>query len=180
MEAHGPWQIRARIAVYRDPWIEVLRDDVLRPDGQPGTHAVVRMKPGVCVLPIDAEGRVYLTEEFHYAVGRVGLEGVSGGIEPGESPLDTARRELAEELGLEAQAWTDWGLVDPFTTIVDSPTRLFLARDLTFVPPRPEGTERIRRVCFPLSAAVGQVLSSQITHGPTCLLVLRAHLLGQG
>ncbi len=169
---HGPWQIVRSSQVYRDPWLEVDRDEVIRPDGDPGTHCVVRMKPGVCVLARDDEGSVYLTEEFHYAVGRLSLEGVSGGIEAGEVPLATAQRELQEELGLAAVSWRALGTVDPFTSIVDSPTRLFLAEGLSFVADAPEGTERIRRVKLSLAQAVEMVVSGQITHAPTCVLLL--------
>lgn len=173
MKPHGPWQILHSTDVYRDPWIEVRRDDVIRPDGKQGTHAVVCMKPGVCVVALDDEGFVHLTGEFHYGIGRDSIEGASGGIEPGETALDTARRELEEELGLKAARWTELGTVDPFTTIVVSPTRLFLAEDLSQVPPQPEGTELIRRVRMSLAEAVQQVLDSRITHGPTCVLLLK-------
>jgi ADP-ribose pyrophosphatase len=172
---HGPWQIRASHQVYRDPWVEVQQDEVVRPDGRDGTHVVVRLKPGVSVLALDDEGSVYLTEEFHYAVGRYGLEAVSGGIEPGESALATAQRELREELGIEAEAWTELGVVDPFTSVVVSPTRLYLARRLRFVAAAPEGTEQIRRVQLPLAEAARMVAESRITHGPSCLLILRAY-----
>jgi pilus assembly protein CpaE len=70
MQEHGPWQIVQSQEVYRDPWTVVRKDDVIRPDGQPGTHTVVTIKPGVCVLALDDEQHVYLTEEFHYGVGR--------------------------------------------------------------------------------------------------------------
>ena len=91
---HGPWQIVESHEVYHDPWLNVRKDDVIRPDGQPGTHSVVNLKPGVCVLAIDDQNHAYLTEEFHYGIGRVTVEAVSGGIEPGEESLKTAKREL--------------------------------------------------------------------------------------
>lgn len=176
MKSHGPWKITASSEVYRDPWIDVRRDNVIRPDGQDGTHCVVHMKPGVCVVALDEGGFVYLTDEFHYGIGRDSIEGVSGGIEPGETALSTAQRELEEELGLKAERWTDLGSVDPFTTIVVSPTRLYLAEALSEVDCCPEGTELIRRVKMSLTEAVGQVIDSQITHAPTCTLLLKIGL----
>ena len=62
MRIHGPWQIVESHDIYRDPWISVRKDDVIRPDGQPGTHSVVVLKPGVTVLAMDDEGNAYLRE----------------------------------------------------------------------------------------------------------------------
>ncbi len=179
MRQHGPWQIRSSRQVYRDLWIEVRQDDVIRPDGADGTHCVVQMKPGVSVLAMDDDQNVYLTEEFHYAIGRLGLEAVSGGMEPGEEPLAAAQRELEEELGIRAAQWAPLGVVDPFTTIVASPTSLFLAERLTFVATALEGTEQIRRVRLGLAHAVEAVCTGIISHAPTCILILRTHLLMQ-
>ena len=177
MRAHGPWTIVESHPVYSDPWIDVRKDDVIRPDGKPGTYSVVAVRRGVTVIALDEDNVLHLTEEFHYAVGRVTLEGVSGGTEHGEEPLQTARRELAEELGIEAERWTDLGLVDPITSSVDSPTRLFLAQTLRHGPSAPEGTELIRCVKVPMKEAVAMVLDSRITHAATCVAILKAYVL---
>jgi ADP-ribose pyrophosphatase len=177
-QPHGPWQILARRSVYRDAWIEVDCDEVIRPDGAPGTHSIVRLLRGISVLPVDDAGMVYLTEEFHYGVGRETIEVVSGGIEAGEDALAAAKRELAEELGITAGEWLDLGVCDPLTTIVVSPTRLFLARQLNFGRTTLEGTEQIRCRAVALDEAVKMVLDSRITHGPSCVLILKArHVL---
>ena len=81
MHDRGPWKVIDSRVVYRDPWIAVQIDDVIRPDGKPGTHSIIHLKPGVCVIALDADGHVHLTEEFHYAVGRVTLEGPSNSLE---------------------------------------------------------------------------------------------------
>ena len=169
----GPWQVLRSSVPYRDPWVHVVLDEVVRPDSRPGTYTVVHVKPGVCVLALDDEQNFHLTEEYHYGVDRVTIEGVSGGCEPGEDPQQTAQRELREELGLQAQAWYDYGIVDPFTANVVSPTRLYLARELTACPQQLEGTELIRHVRIPVVDFVHQVLNSQVTHSPTAILALK-------
>ncbi len=176
MKPHGPWQIVESRDIYRDPWLHLRKDDVVRPDGRPGTYSVVYLKPGVCVLPLDSDGTVTLTEEFHYGVGRVTLEAVSGGVEPNEQPSATARRELQEELGILAKDWTDLGPLDPFTGSVVSPTQLFLARELKFVDRSLEGTETIRPAKMSLEDALRFVQSGRITHAPSCVLILKAWL----
>ena len=174
MKEHGPWRIKSTDNPYVDPFVQVRLDQVIRPDGDPGQHVVVHMKPGVCVLPLDGDGNVHLTWEFHYGIGRHSLEAVSGGIEPGEDPDETARRELQEELGLTAKTWNYLSTVDPFTTIVVSPTRLYLVEELTQVQRSLEGTEQIETVVLPLSEAIQKISLGDITHAPTCVALLMA------
>ncbi len=176
MQEHGPWTILRKQTVYQDAWVQVQLDDVIRPDTLPGTYTTVTLKAGVCVIAVDARQRVHLTKEFHYAVGRTTLEGVSGGVEEGESPEATAQRELAEELGLTAKRWTRLGQVDPFTAAIHSPVQLYLAQDLSQGSSQPEGTETIEHVILSLDEAVRMVLRSEITHGPTCVALLRIAL----
>lgn len=172
MKRHGPWTIRETKEIYRDPWVRLQRDEVIRPDGRAGTYAVVELKPGVCVIAIDDDNKVHLTEEFHYAVGRVTIEGVSGGIDDGEDATEAAQRELQEELGITASDLTQIGCVDPFTANVRSPTRLFLARRLSFGEHAQEGTEQIRRIVMSFPEALAAVQRGEITHSPTCVALL--------
>ena len=174
MREHGPWKVRSSREVHRDPWVSLTVDDVIRPDGRPGAFCVVDIMPGVCVLAVDDDGTAHLTEEFRYALGRPSLEGVSGGIESGEEPLAAARRELREELGIEAGRWTPLGMVDPITSMVRATVQLFLAEELTFGPPRRDETEQIRHVPMPLAEAVRAVSDGRITHAPTCVAILQA------
>lgn len=176
MIPHGPWTIKQSQDMYIDPFIKVRLDAVIRPDGNDGQHVVVTMKPGVCVLAMDADKNVFLTSEFHYGIGQYSLEAVSGGIEPGEDADLTAQRELQEEIGLVANHWEHITTVDPFTTIVVSPTRLYIASGLSAAPKDPEGTELIETVKMPLDEAIQKVNQGEITHAPTCVVLLHAKL----
>ena len=90
---------------------------------------------------VDGEGFAQLVRPFRYAIERESIEVVNGAIDEGEEPLDAARRELQEELGIEAGEMLDLGPLDADTSQVLSPSRLFLARELKFSEPNPEGTE---------------------------------------
>lgn len=182
MKKHGPWKIKTTQNVYHDPFVTLHVDQVVRPDGADGQHVVVGIKPGVCVIAVDEMRRVHLTREFHYAVGRQSIEGVSGGIEPGEDAAACAARELQEELGLVARDVRFMTTVDPFTSILLSPTQLFLATNLAPVPRSPEGTELIEPVVIPLADAVEMVFAGTITHAPTCvgLMMVERALRNQG
>src|SRR4051794_764070 len=110
MRVHGPWVIEATINKYQSEFVELREDQVKKPDGSSGTYATVTLKPGVAVLPISPEGDVYLTRQFRYALGRESVEVPSGTVEDGEEPLAAAKREIREELGIEAQQWSHMGI----------------------------------------------------------------------
>jgi len=169
----GPWSVEKTVQRYKSAWLEVFEDKVIRPDGEPGSFATVSLKPGVSVLALDEDEQVYLTSEYRYAIERESIEVVSGAVDEDETPAAAAQRELREELGIEASQWVDLGSVDPFTSMINSPASLLLARDLRFVEAKREGTEIIRVVKVKLNEAVRMVMESEITHGPSCVLILK-------
>lgn len=174
MKKLGPWKIRSTQIKYQNPWVSVREDKVIRPDGKNGIFGVVTMLPGISVLPIDNKNFVYLTSEFHYAIGKNSLEVISGGIDKKEKILAAAKRELLEETGIKAKKWKNLGVVNPFTTVIKSPATLFLAQDLSFSKARPEGTEKIKIIKVKFSEALKMVLSGKITHAPSGVLILKA------
>ena len=174
---HGPWTVRSSERLYADEFAEVWVDEVSRPGVEPSRRVTMRMKDGVAVLALDGEGFAHLVRTFRYAVGKQCVEVVQGGTEEGEEPLPAARRELKEELGIEAEEWTDLGLVDAITSQVYSPARVFLARGLTFGEPDTESTESLKPVKVKFDEAVRMVMDGEITQGISCVLILKASRL---
>jgi len=174
MKTNGPWKIRDSKEKYSNPWIHVREDQVIRPDGEDGIFGVVEMVPGVSVLPMDADGFVYLTKEFHYAIEQDSIETVSGAIDGNETPINAAKRELKEELGIEAEALVDLGTINPFTSVIKSPASMYLAKGLRFSNDDQEGTERISVIKVSFDDSVQMVMRCEITHGPSCVLILKA------
>ncbi len=173
----GPWVVTGSKTVYKNPWICVREDHVIQPDKKPGIFGVIEKKSGVSVIPIDAEGNIYLTEEYRYALGRRSIEAPSGGIDGAETPLVAAKRELKEEVGLTAKKWTDLGVINPFTSAIASPNFMYLAQQVSQGAASPEGTEQIRIIKMPLEKACRMVMESKITHGATCVAILKVQTL---
>lgn len=171
---HGPWTVLSTERLYTDEFIDVAVDAVVQPDGERGQYATVRMKPGVTVLPVDDDGRVRLVRQFRYALGAESLEAPAGGVDEGEDPLDAAKRELKEEMGITASDWTALGTVHLDTAIVHCPDHLFVARGLAFGEPDREGTESMETVTVTLAEAVASVVRGEIVQASSCVLILRA------
>ncbi|HEX8119334.1 MAG TPA: NUDIX hydrolase, partial [Pyrinomonadaceae bacterium] len=141
---HGPWTIDSSERVYADEFAEVWVDEVRQEGVEPSRRVTMRMREGVAVLAVDGEGFAHLVRTFRYAVGKESVEVVQGGMEKGEEFEAAARRELKEELGIEAEELTDLGLVDAVTSQVYAPARIFLARGLAFGESETEATESLR------------------------------------
>jgi ADP-ribose pyrophosphatase len=92
------------------PWtgrrIAVRIDEVERSDGHRTTREIVEHPGAVAILAWDG-ARVAMVRQWRHATGRVLLEIPAGTLEAGEEPLVTARRELAEEVGLAATDWEE-------------------------------------------------------------------------
>ena len=127
------------------------------------------------ITVIDEKGNVYLIKEFKYALEKKCIETVSGGIDEKEKPLEAAKRELREELGIIAEEIIDLGLMHPFTNVVHAPAYLFLAKKLQFTSHKQEVTEKIEMYKTTLVEAVTMVMESKIIHGPSCVLIMKAN-----
>jgi len=172
---NGPFRVESSNTVYSNPWIRVREDKVTRPDGKSGVFGIVEMKAGSTVLALDEQMNAYVIREYKYGIERETIELMSGGIDGNETALDAAKRELAEELRLKASEWIDLGVVDPFTTVVRSQNFMFLAMRLEPTTGMADEGEVLSFSKIPLEHAVEMVMRSEITHGASCVCILKAH-----
>lgn len=89
--------------------VSVRVDQVELPGGGRSTREVVKHPGAVAIVPITTSGNVLFVEQYRYAVNRTLLEIPAGTRETGESPLETARRELEEETGYRAASLVEIG-----------------------------------------------------------------------
>jgi 8-oxo-dGTP pyrophosphatase MutT (NUDIX family) len=112
------------------------------PDGNPFDRFVIRHPGAVAVIPLHDDGRVTLVRQYRAPLDTMVLEIPAGTCDREHEPLEaTARRELAEECGLEAETWEI--LLGTWNTpgISDQETWLYLATGLTPCATQPDGIE---------------------------------------
>jgi len=127
--------------VYRNHWMRVREDEILRSNGRPGIYGVVEKHDAAIILPID-NGRIWLVEQFRYTIQERALELPQGGWEMEiDAPEKLARGELKEETGLEAAEMTCLG--EPWISygFAKQKQYVFLATGLTQSAKKPDDEE---------------------------------------
>ncbi len=172
---NGNWTIKKTEKKFDNEFFKVFEDKVIRPNGEDGSYATIQFVAGVSVLPIDDEDFVYLTKQFRYVAGRKTLEVVAGGIED-ETPLAAAKREIKEELGITAKEFAEIGTIQLDNSIIKAQSTLFTARKLSFGKTDLDDSEEMETVKISFREAVEKVLNGEITHAPSCVLLMQAWL----
>jgi ADP-ribose pyrophosphatase len=149
--------------IYEGRAVKLRVDTVEMPGGRKTTREIVEHGDCVAIVPIDADGNVILVSQFRKSVEKELLEIPAGGIEPGEDPVTTVRRELREEIGYLPRKVDRLGGFYSTPGYCTEYLYLYLATDLVPSPLQAEDTENIRLVRMPVS----QVLSL-ITSGTIC------------
>jgi len=161
--------------VYRGKVFNVSSDLVREPNGITAQRDVVRHSGSVVILAVDEtdrEPRVLLERQYRYATQDYLWELPAGRIDPGESALAGAKRELMEETGYRAKKWKRALFFYASPGFLDETMALYLARELTAGAAQPEADEAIECRFVPLSQATKKVLSGQIRDGKTIAGVL--------
>jgi 8-oxo-dGDP phosphatase len=174
------WPVESSRDLYRGDWIMALRADaVRRPDGEAETfERWVFEHPGaVIVLAVDDQERVCCLRQYrHPAQGRfvelpAGLRDADG-----EDPLETARRELREEVELEAGEWRRLFALLPSAGITSEEQICFLARDLRPVSRGDFALEHeeadMERLWVPVDELIDAVLDGRVAESPVAACVL--------
>jgi len=94
--------------VYRNSWIKIREDKVIRPDGKKGIYAVLEKPAGSFIIPQDKEGNIYLIREYRYPIQKEVWQ-LPAGVVDGDIPLERAKKELWEETGIKAKRWEKLG-----------------------------------------------------------------------
>lgn len=126
--------VNRREPLHRGRVFEMVRENVTLENGVTIDMDIIRHPGASAMVPLTDDGKVVLIRQYRHAVGGYIWEIPAGTLDPDESPLACARRELAEETGYTAESMEALGQITPVPGYSDERIHLFLAKGL-----RPSG-----------------------------------------
>lgn len=159
--------------------IKVQRDQAELENGAVVTRELVIHPGGVCIVPLNENGEVYLVKQFRYPFREVLTEVPAGKLEFGENHRDAGLRELKEETGAECENFEYLGVMYPSVAYLTEKIHMYLATGLKFDKQSLDEDEFLDVIKVKLSDAVDMVLNGEIKDGKTqTALLLAARKLG--
>lgn len=170
-------QVLSSKVVFSSRVFHVTSDEIIEPSGVHAKRDIIRHPGSVVILGLDerkSEPSVLLIRQYRYAADEELWELPAGRIDEGETPLEAAKREFAEETGYSASEWKLALVYYASPGFLDETMSVFAARDLRRGKASPEEDERIVSRLVPLTRAVQWVMSGKIRDGKAIAGVLWA------
>jgi ADP-ribose pyrophosphatase len=159
---------------YKGKVFSVFTDKVLEPSGNINTRDVIRHNGSVVILAVDESKNpndpdIIFERQYRHAAGQSLIELPAGRVEPNESTLAAAKREMIEETGYRAKRWTLLTKYFASPGFLGEWMQIYLARDIREGVSEPEADESIEVFRMPLSEALALVADNKIHDGKTLI-----------
>ncbi len=159
---------------------KLFRDNVTLQNGVTLDLDVIRHPGASAIVPVTHNHDIILIRQYRYAAGDFIWEIPAGTLEPGESPLVCAERELIEETGFKASEWEKLGEIIPVPGYSDERIHLFLARGLNPSRQKLDSDEILDVEILPFDDALSMIRSGKIIDGKTITGIFLARDRGFG
>jgi ADP-ribose pyrophosphatase len=156
-----------RKSIYRGRIVDLGLEDVVLPNGAPVSLEIIRHPGASAIVPLHDDGSVTLIHQYRHAAGGMIWEVPAGVLERDEAPETCARRELAEEVQLDARTFTSLGTILTTPGFTDERIHLFLAEGLSVADSAPEADEYIEVERVPFEQALDWIDDGTIADGKT-------------
>jgi ADP-ribose pyrophosphatase len=180
MEESNPWTTISSEKIYENNWISLTEHQVLNPSGGPGIYGEVHFKNlAIGILPLDKDRNTWLVGQYRFPTKSYSWEIPAGGGAFETLPLESAKRELAEETGLTSENWIELLRMHLSNSVSDELAIIYLARDLELGQSEPEETEQLIIRKLPFQEAFDMVMKGEITDSISVAAILKLQLLIQ-
>jgi len=168
------WRTIGRRSLFRHRLFELRSEELASDEGGRREAVVLDAPRWVNMVALDGTGGVLLVRQWRFGIAAPTLEIPGGMVDPGESPLAAAGRELLEETGYRAASWRPLGEVDPNPAFLTNRCSTFLAEGLERAGPATgDGEEEIEVELVPLASIPELIAAGTIRHA---LVVAAFHL----
>ncbi len=171
----NPWKKLSEKYIYKNSWLSLREDQVITPSGKAGIYSVVEANPAIGIVPLTENMETYLVGQYRYAINAYSWEIPEGGGKPGETNIETAKRELKEETGLTAEKWTSLGELYTSNCFTNEIGYIFLAEILHQGKPEPDFTEDLKIKKIKFSEAVEMVKNFEIKDALAIIGIMRVY-----
>ncbi|HEY7211071.1 MAG TPA: NUDIX hydrolase [Bryobacteraceae bacterium] len=155
--------------VFKNKLFTITDEVATDPDGFEIHRNIVRHPGSAVMLALDDEKRILLVKQFRLPAEQELWELPAGRLDPGETSLEAARRELREETGYTARTWKKLVTFWPSPGYVGEKMDIFLAKDLTEGKQEPMEDERIKIQWFDWLEVGAMIRRGEILDGKTLI-----------
>lgn len=175
----GSWIELSKKEVYNNPWIRVTESEVLNPNGGKGIYGLIDFHHwAIGIIPLDEDGNTWIVGQERYPFdGEYSWEIPEGGGSKKEEPLQSAQRELMEEVGIKAENYEMILEMDLSNSATTEKAFIYVAKGLTHYQPQPEESEKLEIRKLPFEELYQMVLKGVIRDSLTVAGVLKLKLL---
>ena len=155
--------------VYDCGLFQVTEDVARDTDGFEIRRSIVRHPGSAVIFPEDERRRILLVRQFRLPAGGKLWELPAGKIDEGETALQAAKRELAEETGYKGRKWERLVAFHPSPGLLAEKMTIFRARELTAGTPTPTESERIETAWYSRAEVGRMIAAGKISDGKTII-----------
>jgi ADP-ribose pyrophosphatase len=166
------WETLDRRYLWQSKWYNLRQDRLRTPEGDEFTYTVVEHPGAVWVVPVTTDGQIALIWNYRYTVDDWCYELPAGGLSPGLSPDEVARRELLEEAGGTAAELRPIGQFYTSNGICTEVAYVYLATGVELGETHREPTELMETRLVPVGEAMRMARQGEISDGPSALALL--------
>jgi len=166
--------VKSTTEVYKGRVFDFVTENIELPNGRNTDMAFIRHPGSTAVVPLLDDNTVVMELQYRHPVAEYLFEIPAGTMEPGESPLDCAQRELIEETGFRAQEFIKLAKIHIIPAYSDEEIHVFIAKGLTPVKQDLDPDEIIEVVTYPLEKVLQMIKNGRITDALTILSIQMA------